>query len=271
MATSKLKITIEGQSLECAWFGPAAPEAPTIVAMHEGLGSLSTWRDFPERLADATSSRVFAFSRAGYGQSSEAKLPRPLDYLQCEAIDVLPKLLNAISFRRGILLGHSDGASIAAIYAGSIQDHRVRGLVLIEPHFFVENVNIEAIRKTAKDYELTDLGSRLQRHHVDADKTFRGWRDLWLDPRFKSFDIREDLRYIRVPMLIVKGANDPYGSVAQIHVAEEQCYSPVESIVIPDARHAPHHEQPEQTLAAIASFINHILWSHKEAQVLQES
>jgi len=265
MPSIKLKITVEGHFLECAWFGPMAPDAPTIVAMHEGLGSLSTWKTFPESLAEATSSRVFAFSRTGYGRSSEAKLPRPIDYHRREAIDVLPKVLDSINFRRGILLGHSDGASIAAIYAGSIQDHRIRGLVLIEPHFFVEDMNIAAIRKIAEDYELTDLRSRLQRHHADADKTFRGWRDLWLDPRFKSFDIREELRYIRVPMLIVKGKDDPYSSIVQIRTAEEECYSPVESIVIPDARHAPHHEQPSQTLASIASFINHILWSHKEA------
>jgi len=258
-------IEIDGSSIESAWFGPKPSEAPTIVMMHEGLGSLSTWRDIPERLARTTNSGVFVFSRTGYGRSSEATLPRPIDYLHREATQVLPKVLKKIGFQRGILLGHSDGGSIAAIYAGSFQDHRVCGLVLIEPHFFVEDINIEAIRRTAKDYETTDLRTRLQRHHNDADKTFRGWLNLWLDPRFKSFDIREELRYIRVPILIVKGANDPYSSIAQIHAAEDECYCPVESIIIPNARHAPHHDQSERTLESIAAFVNHILQSHGEA------
>ena len=259
-------ITIGETLLDGAWFGPKRQDSPTIVMMHEGLGSVSTWRNFPERLAKATKAGVFAFSRAGYGRSSPAQLQRPIDYLQREAIDVLPKVLDAIGFQRGILLGHSDGGSIAAIYAGSRQDHRVRGLVLIEPHFFVEDMNIDAIRKTAGDYETTDLRTRLARHHANADDTFRGWRDLWLDPRFKSFDIREELNYVRVPILIVKGEDDPYSTLAQIRVAENECYCPVESIVVPNARHAPHHDQPELTLEAIASFINHILWFHQEGR-----
>lgn len=259
-------ITVGEMTLECAWFGPRPSEAPTIVMMHEGLGSVSTWRNFPERLAQATKTGVFVFSRAGYGRSSPARLPRPLDYMHREAIDVLPKVLDAIGFERGILLGHSDGGSIAAIYAGSVQDHRVRGLVLIEPHFFVEDMNIAAIRKTANDYKTTDLRMRLQRHHANADDMMQGWLDFWLHPQFKFFDIREELRYIRVPVLIVKGENDPYGTIEQIRAAEGECYCPVESIVVPNARHAPHHEQPELTLAAIASFINHILWDHHEAR-----
>jgi pimeloyl-ACP methyl ester carboxylesterase len=259
-------ITIGEMSLECDWFGPRPSEAPTIVMMHEGLGALSTWRNFPERVAQATRAGVFAFSRAGYGRSSPAPLPRPVDYLHREAVDVLPRVLDAIGFTRGILLGHSDGGSIAAIYAGSHQDHRVRGLVLIEPHFFVEDMNIAAIRRTAEDYKTTDLRTRLQRHHANADDTVQGWLDFWLHPQFKSFDIREELRHIRVPILIVKGENDPYGTIEQIRAAENECYCPVESVVVPNARHAPHHDQPELTLEAIASFINHILWFHQEAR-----
>ena len=256
-------VNIGETALECAWFGPRPPDAPTIVMMHEGLGSVSTWRNFPERLAEATKAGVFALSRAGYGRSSPASLPRPMDYLRREAIDVLPKVLDAIGFRRGILLGHSDGGSIAAIYAGSVQDHRVRGLVLIEPHFFVEEINIAAIQKIGADYESTALRGRLARHHANVDDTFHGWRNMWLDPRFKSFDMRQELNYIRVPILIVKGENDPYSTREQIKVAEEECYCPVESIIVPKARHAPHHEAPDITLAAISSFINHILWFHE--------
>jgi len=256
-------IAIDGISLEGVWFGPRPQEAPTIVMMHEGLGSVSTWRNFPERLAKATKAGVFVFSRAGYGRSSPARLPRPVDYLRREALEVLPKVLDAIGFRRGILFGHSDGGSIAAIYAGSIQDHRVRGLVLIEPHFFVEEMNLAAIRKTAEDYKTTDLRARLQRHHANADDTIQGWLDFWLNPEFKSFDMREELRYIRVPILYVKGENDPYGTMEQVRTAEAECQCPLEVLVVPNARHAPHHEQPEMTLSAISAFINHVLWFHE--------
>ncbi len=261
-------ITVGEMSLECAWFGPRPAEAPTIVMMHEGLGAVSTWRNFPQRLATATKTGVFVFSRAGYGRSSPVQLPRPLDYLHREATHVLPRILDTIGFERGILLGHSDGGSIAAIYAGSVQDHRIRGLVLIEPHFFVEDINIAAIRKTANDYHTTDLRSRLQRHHANADETMQGWLDFWLHPQFKFFDIREELHHIRVPILIVKGEKDPYGTIEQIRAAENECYCPVESIIVPNARHAPHHDQPELTLEAISAFINHILWFH-EARPLQ--
>jgi pimeloyl-ACP methyl ester carboxylesterase len=256
-------ITVGETTLEGAWFGPKPQAAPTIVMMHEGLGAVSTWRNFPERLAAATKTGVFVFSRAGYGRSSPAKLPRPVDYLRREAIDVVPKVLEAIGFRRGILLGHSDGASIAAIYAGSIQDHRVRGLVLIEPHFFVEEINLAAIRKLAGEFKTSEVRTRLARHHDNVDATMQGWLDFWLNPEFAAFDMREELAYIRVPILIVKGENDPYGTIAQIRAAEEACYCPVESIVVPNARHAPHHDAPELTLAAIAAFINHILWFHE--------
>lgn len=260
-------IAVDGVSLEGAWFGEKSPDAPTIVLLHEGLGSVSTWRAFPERLAHATHARVFVYSRAGYGQSAPVRLPRPVDYLRREAIDVLPKLLDAIGFRRGILLGHSDGGSIAAIYAGSTQDHRVRGLVLIEPHFFVEEFNLASIRKIANEYKTTDLRTRLARHHVDPDATMQGWLDFWLNPEFKSFDMRDELQHIRVPILFIKGENDPYGTVAQIQVAEAECYCPVEATIVPNARHAPHHDQPETTMALITDFINR-LWAH-ESQPLQ--
>ena len=260
------RISIDGVTIEDAWHGPADERAPMVVMLHEGLGSVSTWRDFPEQIAKATRSRVFVYSRAGYGQSSPAKLPRPVDYMHREALDVLPKLLDRIGFRRGILVGHSDGASIATIYAGSIQDHRVRALVLIEPHFFVEEVNLSAIRKITAEYCSTDLRERLARHHADPDHTFDGWSGAWLNPGFIAFDIREELGYIRVPILIVKGENDPYSTMAQVHVAEQECYCPVESVVIAGAGHILHRERPKETLDAVAGFVNRIFWSHGEAR-----
>ena len=138
-------LEIDGVRLECRWIGPPPDSAPTIVMLHEGLGCLALWRDFPDRLADATGCGVFVYSRQGYGASDPVPLPRPLTYMEDEARQVLPKLLDAIGFRRGVLLGHSDGASIAAIYAGGIEDHRVRGLVLYAPHFFVEDISVESI------------------------------------------------------------------------------------------------------------------------------
>src|SRR5471032_2132297 len=150
-------LAIGAASLEYRFIGPAPDDAPTIVMLHEGLGSAGLWGDFPEKLQAATGAGVLVYSRAGYGASSPAKLPRPLDYMHIEALQVLPKLLDAIGFRRGLLLGHSDGASIATIYAGGIQDHRIRGLALIAPHFIVEDISVKSIAGIKAIYETTDL------------------------------------------------------------------------------------------------------------------
>jgi pimeloyl-ACP methyl ester carboxylesterase len=251
-------IAIGGASLEYRMIGPRPDAAPVIVMLHEGLGSVTTWGDFPARLAEKTGAGVFVYSRAGYGKSSTIALPRPLDYMQREATDVLPQLLDAIGFRRGILLGHSDGATIAAYYAGSVQDHRVRGLVLIAPHFFMEDSNIAAIRKTVETYETTDLRAKLARHHADVDAAFRGWSGAWLDPGFAKFDTTDALAYIRVPILVLQGAADPYGTVAQVRVLEEECYCPVEAVVLDGVGHAPQREDPGVTLAKIADFAGRI-------------
>src|SRR6202795_5364070 len=145
-------LRIGASDLEYRMIGPAPDEAPTIVMLHEGLGSAGLWGDFPEKLQAATGAGIFVYSRAGYGASTPVKLPRPLDYMHIEALDILPKLLDSIGFRRGLLLGHSDGASIAAIYAGGVADHRVRGVAMIAPHFVVEDVGIRSIAETKKAY-----------------------------------------------------------------------------------------------------------------------
>ncbi len=257
-------IEVNGQALEAKWFGDGHG-APTIVMLHEGLGSVSTWKDFPDRLAAATGARVFAYSRAGYGASPPVSLPRPIDYLHREAIDVLPGVLDAIDFERGVLLGHSDGASIATIYAGSIQDHRVRGLVLIEPHFFLEEINVGAIRQTATEYRTTSLREKLARHHKHVDNAFEGWRDAWLNPDFAALNLRPELAHIRVPMLVVKGEHDPYSTLAQLQVAQDDTYCPVEGVVIAGAGHTPQRDQPEVTLDTITSFLDRLLNLHEEA------
>jgi pimeloyl-ACP methyl ester carboxylesterase len=252
-------LDIGPQRLEYRMIGPRPDAAPTLVLLHEGLGSAGLWGDFPDRLQAATGCGVLVYSRAGYGQSSPATLPRPLTYMHDEAREALPLLLGAVGFRRGLLLGHSDGASIAAIYAGTQQDHRVGGLVLMAPHFFTEDPGIAAIVEAKKAYETGDLRARLARWHGDVDNAFRGWNGAWLDPDFRNWDITGELAYIRVPVLIVQGEDDQYGTVRQIEVAREECYCPVEVALLPGVRHSPQREAPDVTLKVIAEFIARVL------------
>src|ERR1700722_15805132 len=244
--TGFLPIGLSGP--EYRMIGPAPQDAPTIVMLHEGLGSAALWGDFPDQLAASTGAGVFVYSRAGYGASSPVMLPRPLDYMHIEALDVLPKLLDLIGFRRGLLLGHSDGASIAAIHAGGLQDPRVEGVALIAPHFIVEELGLASIAETKTAYETADLKPKLQRWHRQVDNTFYGWSDAWLDPKFRAWDISEYLAYIRVPVAILQGADDRYGTMRQIEIAQEECYCPVDVTVMAGAGHSPHRELPKATL-----------------------
>ena len=247
-------LSIDGAELEYRMIGPMPEKAPTIVMLHEGLGSAGLWGDFPDKLQAATGAGVFAYSRAGYGASTPATLPRPLDYMHTEALDVLPKLLNATGFRRGLLLGHSDGASIAAIYAGSHQDHRVEGIALIAPHFIVEDISVSSIAEIKQAYETTNLKEKLARWHKDVDNAFYGWNGAWLDPTFRSWDISEYLAYIRVPVAILQGVDDRYGTMRQVEIAREECYCPVDVTIIPGAGHSPHREASGPTLQAVTEF-----------------
>jgi pimeloyl-ACP methyl ester carboxylesterase len=245
--------------LEYRMSGPRPDKAPTLVLLHEGLGSAGMWSDFPEKLSAATGMGVFAWSRVGYGHSSAAKLPRSLDFMHVEAREILPRLLDAIGFRQGLLIGHSDGASIAAIFAGSVQDHRVRGLVLMAPHFIVEDVTINSIREIRHAFDTSDVRQRFQRWHVDADATVRGWTDVWMTNDFRTWDLRDDLAHIRVPILIIQGQHDHYGTGRQIEIAEAECYCPVDVLLIPGIQHIPHREAPEATLKAILEFAWRVL------------
>jgi pimeloyl-ACP methyl ester carboxylesterase len=260
-------LKIGTSELEYRRIGPSPSDAPTLVLLHEGLGSVGLWGEFPDKLAAATGTNVFAYSRAGYGTSTPVKLPRPLDYMHVEALDVLPKLLDAIGFRRGLLIGHSDGASIAAIYAGGIQDHRVRGLSLIAPHFIVEDISVSSIAGVKQDYEQGKLKEKLARWHKDVDNAFYGWNGAWLDPAFREWDISEYLSYVRVPVQIVQGADDQYGTMKQIEVAEAECYCPVDVSIIQGAAHSPHREAAEATLGAVAGFVNRVLRLHGEGDL----
>ncbi|HLX15840.1 MAG TPA: alpha/beta hydrolase [Bradyrhizobium sp.] len=259
-------LRIGAADLEYRMIGPAPEEAPTIVMLHEGLGSAKLWGDFPDRLQAATGAGVFVYSRAGCGASTPVSLPRPLDYMSIEALDVLPALLDAIGFRRGLLLGHSDGASIVAIYAGGTGDHRVRGVVMIAPHFVVEDVSVRSIAEIKKVYETTDLRAKLARWHGDVDNAFYGWNRAWLDPKFRDWDISEFLGYIRVPVAIVQGADDQYGTIRQIEIAQEECYCPIDVTIVPGAGHSPHREAPEATLNTITEFVKRILFLHEGSE-----
>ena len=259
-------LTIGASDLEYRMIGPSPADAPTILMLHEGLGSAGLWGDFPQQLQAATGAGIFLYSRAGYGASTPVKLPRPIDYMHVEALDVLPKLLDQIGFRRGLLLGHSDGASIATIYAGSHQDHRVEGVAMIAPHFIVEDISVTSIAKIKQAYETSGLKAKLQRWHNDVDNAFYGWNGAWLDPKFRNWDISDYLAYIRVPVAILQGVDDEYGTMRQVEIAQEECYCPVDVTVIPGAGHAPHREAPGVTLDAVRDFANAVLPVHDGSQ-----
>jgi pimeloyl-ACP methyl ester carboxylesterase len=261
-------LELGSMRLEYRMIGPRPDAAPTIVMLHEGLGCVGLWGDFPDRVAAATGAGVFVYSRAGYGHSSPVALPRPLTFMHEEACLVLPRLLDAIGFCRGILAGHSDGASIAAIHAGSVEDHRVRGLALVAPHFFTEDCGIAEIARVKDAYATTDLREKLARWHADVDNAVRGWSDAWLDPDFRRWDITDVLAYIRVPVLIVQGEDDQYGSIRQIEVAREECYCPVDVALMPGVRHAPHREAPDALLRVVADFANHLFRDHREGEIV---
>ena len=247
-------VVTDGRRLEAVAYGPPPGAAPTIVMLHEGLGCVALWRDFPKEVAAATGFGVFVYSRAGYGQSDPVELPRPLDYMMREARFSLPTVLDAIGFQRGILLGHSDGASIAAIHAGEHADERVRGLVLMAPHVFAEEPGLASIAEARRAYERGDLRAKLARYHAHIDSAFLGWSGAWLDPRFKAWNIEKFVDRWRVPALLIQGADDQYGTIAQIRAIEARTPAPVASLILEGCRHSPHLERPQATLDAVVKF-----------------
>ena len=251
-------LTAAGKSLEYACCGAEPSATPTLVLLHEGLGSADLWREFPAQLAAATGFGVFAYSRAGYGQSDLADLPRPLDYMTREATEVLPAVLDAIGFSRGVLIGHSDGATIAAIYAGSVPDMRVRGVVTMAPHFFTEPMGLAEITAAKQAFANSDLCDRMAKYHKDPAHTFRGWNDAWLHPDFKSWNVAEVIDYIRVPVLAIQGEDDQYGTLAQIEELERRSYAPVDKLVLEDCRHTPFLDQPSKVLNGITDFCHQL-------------
>jgi len=258
------RFTVGGLKIEAAWYGPRPDAAPTLVLLHEGLGCVGMWRDFPRRLAERSGYGVLVYSRPGYGRSDPVALPRSLNYMHQEALEVLPTILDQADIRKAILIGHSDGASIAAIYAGSRQDFRIRGLVLIAPHFFVEEMGLQEIRAAKAAYEAGDLRQRLSRYHgANVDVAFWGWNGAWLDPAFRGWRIDDALAYIRVPILMIQNLEDPYGTAAQIKAADQEATCPVEVVMLAGAGHSPQLDDPDATLEAIAAFVDHVLVTHE--------
>lgn len=247
------RINLAGGDVEARWAGEPAPTA--IVLLHEGLGSVAQWRDFPEALAARTGRPVFAYSRFGYGGSSPCALPRPHDYLEREAVDVLPRVLEAAGVEGGWLVGHSDGASIALLYAALCPGPGLRGVVLEAPHVFVEPAGEGELRRAREAYERGDLRARLMRYHGDrVDVAFYGWNDTWLDPAYASWNVEPRLPAVRVPSLLLQGEFDPYGTRAHVDAIARQVGAPATLRLLP-CGHAPHRELPDETLAVIAAFV----------------
>jgi pimeloyl-ACP methyl ester carboxylesterase len=225
-----------------------------LVFLHEGLGSVALWRDFPDRVRGATGGRaMLVYSRHGYGQSAPIPSARTARYMHDEALVVLPCLLDELGLARPVLIGHSDGGSIALIYAGS--GHPVAGLALLAPHVFVEDRTIAGIEAARTAYRETDLAARMARYHRDADLTFRGWNDIWLSAEFRHWNIEDYLGGIDGSVLLVQGDADDYGSLAQLDAIEAGVNGPVERVVFAGGGHAPHLDHPDETVAAISRFV----------------
>lgn len=228
---------------------------PTLVFLHEGLGSLAMWRDFPARVAAATGCRTLVYSRYGYGQSDVLQAPFSVRYMHDEALLALPELLDRLEIERPVLIGHSDGGSIALIHAGG-SGRAVAGLMLMAPHVFVEDISIKSIAQAKVTFETTDLAQKLGKYHSNPVKTFRGWNDIWLHPDFRAWNIEEYLPAIHCPLLAIQGVDDEYGTLAQVEAIRRQVPGEVDVLELADCRHSPHKDQPEATLSAMAGFVS---------------
>jgi pimeloyl-ACP methyl ester carboxylesterase len=247
-------VTCAGHSLEYEWLDAAEPGKPALVFLHEGLGSIRQWRDFPLQVVQATGCRALVYSRYGYGQSDVLAEPRAgVDFMHREALDALPELLERLAIERPLLVGHSDGASIALIHAGA--GHAVRALALMAPHVFVEPICVQSIRKASAAFDSTDLAQRLAKYHRDPRKTFHLWADVWLDPEFLQWNIEASLPAISCPVLAIQGEDDEYGTMAQLEAIRRGVRGPCELVKLPGCGHAPFRDQPRATLDALTKFI----------------
>jgi len=252
-------IDVQGKRLEYIRLPSSRPRkgAPSIVFLHEGLGSLAMWRDFPQKVADVTGCEAIVYSRAGYGWSDPAALPRTVRYMHDEGLCVLPQLLAALGIEHPILLGHSDGASIALICAGGT-GIPLSGVVVMAPHVMVEDISVRSIAAVKDAYLMTDLSKKLQKYHKNVDATFWGWNDIWLNPEFRQWNIESYLHNIKCPILVIQGYNDEYGTMDQVERIAAQAKD-VTLIRLSDCGHSPHKDQPKAVLAAVGEFVDRIL------------
>jgi benzoate-CoA ligase len=250
------RVSIAGRSVEYQYISSGSPESPTLVFLHEGLGSISLWKDFPRRLAAACACNALVYSRYGNGFSDTLAEPLRPDYMHREALEALPELLAHLSIRRPVLFGHSDGASIAIIHEG-LGPRTAAGMILCAPHLFVEDITVRNIEAARIAYESTDLRARLARHHADVDRTFRGWNDIWLNDDFRSWNIENCLPQLRCPVLAIQGVDDEYGTFEQIDRIATLARN-VQLCKLRDCRHSPHRDQPEAVVAATVAFLHNL-------------
>jgi len=251
-------VEAAGHSLSYEFVG-SAKAGPALVFLHEGLGSIRQWRDFPARVAAATGCRALVYDRYGYGQSDvlEEK-KRQVNFMHDEAHGALPQLLSRLNIQDPILVGHSDGASICLIHAGS--GAKVRGVAVMAPHVFIERICIDSIVKAKRTFETTDLPERLGKYHRDVRKTFYGWADVWLDPAFERWDIRDDfLPKIGAPVLAIQGYDDEYGTMAQLDEIKRRVKGPCELLKLEKCGHSPFRDRPEEALVAVGEFVKRVL------------
>jgi pimeloyl-ACP methyl ester carboxylesterase len=252
---STARLEVLGRRLEYRWIGPRPHEAPTIVFLHEALGSVSTWRDFPARLAAGTGCGALVYSRTGHGGSGALSGLRSVRYLHEEALDVLPAVLAHFALSEVVLFGHSDGASIAILLAGA-RLGAVRGVILEAPHVFVEEAALAGIRRTTEAYETTSLRERLSRHHGEGtDALFCAWAEIWRRPGFRGWNIEEYLPSVTCPVLVIQGEDDPYGTLRQVDAVVSQVRGTARPLVLPKCGHSPHSERPDEVLDAVAGFV----------------
>src|SRR5215218_2348256 len=245
---AELEVAVGGRRLEAAeWPGTD----PALVLLHEGLGSVGLWRDFPSALNAATGRRVVAFSRFGHGRSDRPPQPRTPAFFHEEALEVLPAVLEQAGAAEPVLIGHSDGGSIALIHAGH---HPVAGIALMAPHVIVEDVTVAAIREAREAFDGGQLRERMARHHDDPAAAFNGWCDVWLDPAFRDWSLEPDVERVTCPVMLVQGAEDPYGTLAQLDRIEARVRGPVERLVVPGG-HSPHLEAADEVLAALVRWV----------------
>lgn len=247
-------VTIDATRLEYQLIESSQGRSDTLVFLHEGLGSVAGWRDYPAKIAAATGWRILVYSRRGYGQSDPISGPRRVDFMHDEGRGVLPVMLDRLGIERPVLIGHSDGGSIALIHAGGT-DRPVRGVITLAAHVFVEDLTIAGIVDAKKAFETTDLGQRLGRVHKDVASAFWGWNDIWLHPDFRAWNIEEFLPKIRCPVLAIQGVDDQYGTPGQVDTIVRGVGAKARGLMIENCRHAPHREAETVTTGAIIDFV----------------